>query len=79
MPPTSVTLNAILGVLQSHAGQRYCASCLASAAGIADTNELRRMMDRASEVPDLVIGHQDKCDSCHTMRRTLTTHRQSST
>jgi hypothetical protein len=60
MPPTSVTLNAILGVLQSHAGQRYCASCLAGAAGIADANEIRRVMDRASEIPDLVIGHQDE-------------------
>ena len=79
MPPTSVTLNAILGVLQSHAGQRYCAPCLAKAAGIADANEVRRVMDLASEIPDLVLGHQDECDSCHTVRRTLTTHRQSST
>jgi hypothetical protein len=80
MPPASVTLNAILGVLQSRVGQKFCAPCLAKAAGIADANEVRRVMDRAglaergtSEIPDLVIGHEDECDSCHTVRRTLST------
>ena len=72
MPPTSATLSAILGVLQSHAGRRYCAPCLAKATGFSDENEVRRVMDRASEHPDLIVG-QDECDTCHTVGRTLST------
>jgi hypothetical protein len=67
------TLNAIISVLRKHGGQKYCAPCLAKATGIADPNEVRRVMDRASEIPDLVIGHEDECDSRHTVRRTLST------
>jgi hypothetical protein len=72
------TLGAILPVLREHRGRKYCAPCLAKAVGIADRQGgrdrrrdiIRRVMDRASELPDLVVA-QDACDTCHTVRRTL--------
>jgi len=64
------TLGAIFPVLREHRGRKYCAPCLAKAVGIADANIIRQVMDRASELPDLVVA-QDACDMCHTVRRTL--------
>jgi hypothetical protein len=61
---------AVLRVLRSHPGQKYCTPCLANAAGIADAREVRRLMDRANELLDLRVV-QDGCDTCHTVRRTL--------
>jgi hypothetical protein len=69
---TTDTLATILPALRRHTGKKYCAPCLAKATGIADANEVRRVMDRASELPEVVVG-QDECDTCHTVRRTLST------
>jgi hypothetical protein len=66
---TSDTLDAVLPVLRKQ-GQKYCAPCLAKAAGIADANEVRRLIHRAGELPDLVVV-QGACDTCLTVRRTL--------
>ncbi len=71
---TTNTLDAVIPVLHKHRGQKYCAPCLAKATGIVDANEVRRVRDRARELPDLVVV-QDACDTCHTVRRTLSTPR----
>jgi len=71
---TTDTLDAVLPARRKNTGQKYCAPCLAKATRIADANEVRRVRDRARELPDLVVV-QDTCDTCHTVRRTLSTLR----
>src|SRR5262245_51956142 len=67
---TIETVGAILRLLRSHPGRKYCAPCLATAAGIADVSEVRRVMDRANDLLDLPVVREG-CDTCHAMRRTL--------
>ena len=62
----------ILRFLRDKPGMRYCAPCLAKAAGIADPNEVRRIMalPRHEYRPGLMLG-MTECVGCHLVRRTL--------
>jgi hypothetical protein len=65
-------LDRISRFLQAKPGMRYCAPCLAKAAGIADANQVRQIMTlpRPEYRPGLTL-ETHACEACHTVRRTL--------
>jgi hypothetical protein len=63
--------DSVLTFLQGYPGGRYCAPCLAAASGIADANDVRRVIELPAEYRSGLTVELTECSACHNIRRTL--------
>jgi hypothetical protein len=66
-----LTIDRVVASLNRAPGQRYCAPCLALAFGLANPNDVWRIMEMPPDHrPGLTLEHGE-CIGCHQARRTL--------
>jgi hypothetical protein len=69
-PGVSV-LGVVLTSLLRTPGRRHCAPCIAKEVGLADPNDVRRVIELPTEHRQGLTVERAECDTCHTTRRTL--------
>jgi hypothetical protein len=57
--------------LKGYPEGHYCAPCLAAAIGIADANDIRRVIELPPEYRSGLTVERAECSACHNIRRTL--------
>ena len=69
--PAVSVLGIVSAALLRTPGRRYCAPCVAKEVGLADPNDVRRVIDLPSDYRQGLTVERAECATCHTTRRTL--------